>query len=305
MVITLNDLSKLKGHTLVAWNCRSALPKIEEIERIKIESGAEFIGICESWLHDQIDDAQIQLDSYNMIRYDRTADSGKKSGGGLLLYYKSKLDCLPLSDLNYCSPHIEIIWIKLKLVNTRNIYYGLVYRPPTGSVELFINKLEEYVTYFRSLGLCEINIAGDVNLDLYQSNPKINTYKRWLRRIGLDSTINEATHIKNLDLGFSAIDHFISTDPHLYNTTGSIPTNASDHFFIFAVRKKLKIKHPKHKFVGRAYSRLDPEKFKTDMENHDWNQVLTTNNSDIAWNLFKSDFLGILHSHRKLHKDPD
>ncbi len=108
----LSTLLKAKGHTLIVWNCRSLLPKIEEIERIKIETKCEFLGICETWLTDQIDDCQIQLDGYNHLRSDRTSASGKKSGGGLIMYYKNGLDCSALDEQNVCTPHIELTWVR-------------------------------------------------------------------------------------------------------------------------------------------------------------------------------------------------
>ena len=42
--------------------------------------------ICETWCHKSIDNNQINLHDYNIIRNDRTSKSGKKSGGGLIVY---------------------------------------------------------------------------------------------------------------------------------------------------------------------------------------------------------------------------
>ena len=63
-------LSEYKGHTFVAWTCRLVLPKIEEIERIKMYTKTEFIGLTETWLTSTYGSSLVDLDEYNMLRYD-------------------------------------------------------------------------------------------------------------------------------------------------------------------------------------------------------------------------------------------
>ncbi len=235
MISKLIDLFKCKGHTCVVWNSRSLLNKIEEIERIKIQASPEFIGVTESWLTDMIDTCQIEISGYKVFRYDRTAESGKSTGGGLVFYYKDGLDCVQMDHLSKGTPDIEIIWLKLKLVNTRPIYYGLVYRPPSGNLASFMEILDTYILDFRTAGLCEINIAGDINLDLLQRNTNTKRYREFMKRVGLQNMITGVTHIKNIGTGFSLLDHFLTTDKHLFLKCGSLATNASDHYFIYAV----------------------------------------------------------------------
>ena len=109
-----------------------------------------------------------------------------------------------------------------------------------------MEKLEEYILQFRMDGNCEIDLIGDINLDHYTNTPKVRQYNQWLRRLGLSNIIHEATHIKNVGMGFSKIDHFIITDPEIYGKSDSIPTNASDHFFIYGTRKKGKDSSSNH-----------------------------------------------------------
>ena len=170
MTNNLSLLSRCKGHTSITWNCRSLLPKIEEIVRMVKTASPEFIFLTETWLDENIDNTEIAIDSYNLCRFDRTLNSGKRSGGGLAIYYKDKLKCVPLPEFDTCNPHIEITWLKLKLVNTRSIYYGVVYRPPTGNIQNFFECIDAQLNVFNNFGLCEVNISGDMNLNLYQRN---------------------------------------------------------------------------------------------------------------------------------------
>ena len=93
-----------------------------------------------------------------------------------------------------------------------------------------MEKLDEYVTKFRADGLCEIDILRDMNIDLYTRTPRMTMYNRWLRQVGLENIITEATHIKNMGMGFSMIDHYLTTDSNLFQTSECVPTSASDHF---------------------------------------------------------------------------
>ena len=176
MIEYLSDLAKCKGHTTIFWNARSLLSKIEEIEWLAIEAKPEFIGVVESWLNQGIDDALIELDGYNILRSDRTAESGKKMDGGLLWYYDADTSCTPMPELNYCDRNVELCVLRLNLTRTRAIYMILVYRPPSGNIHEFLAKLESVITTLRAKSLCEINCAGDFNLDLLKNDNKIKIY---------------------------------------------------------------------------------------------------------------------------------
>ena len=101
MINKLTDLAKCKGHTTIFWNARSLLSKIEEIERLAIEAKPEFIGVVETWLNQNIDNDQVEIDGYNIMRSDRSENSGKKSGGGLMWYYDFDTSCTPMTEFNY------------------------------------------------------------------------------------------------------------------------------------------------------------------------------------------------------------
>ena len=94
MINNLEELKTCKGHITVIWNARSLLAKIEEVDRIALQAEPSFIGITESWLNTTIDSSLIRIDGYNTHRSDRTENSGKKSGGGLIWYYDSELPTL-------------------------------------------------------------------------------------------------------------------------------------------------------------------------------------------------------------------
>ena len=151
MTDTLSYILQLKGHTILAWNIRSIIPKIEEIDRIALLGNPEIMGICETWLTDAIDASLIEISWYNSIRADSTTESGKKSGGGLILYCKNSLKVHLQNDLTMCNLDVEMLWIEL--TKTRPIYYGLLCRPSTGSLDRFIEYLTNITGTLRGRGL--------------------------------------------------------------------------------------------------------------------------------------------------------
>ena len=160
-----------------------------------------------------------------------------------------------------------MLWVRLELVNN------------------FLEEISTVTTTLRSRGSFEINMLGDINIDLMTRNAKSRPYLETLKRLGLNNLIKKNIHIKQLNLGFSLLDHFITSNVDLYSTTGMIITNASDHFYIYTTRKKHKEEHPKSKFQGRAYSNVDKDKFNQDIVGHNLESVYNANSSNEAWML--------------------
>ena len=127
MINNITELATAKGYSLVLWNSRSLLNKIEELDRLAMLGKPDFIAITESWLNPLIDTELVDIDGYNVHRFDRTIESGKTSGGGLLFYYLDDTRCIPLNNLSYCDRHIEMLFVQLSLPRSKKIYYGLVY----------------------------------------------------------------------------------------------------------------------------------------------------------------------------------
>ena len=83
----LRGLAGLQGVTIAHLNIRSINRKLEEVIRILGQSDVEILCISESWLNQSVPDHMISIAGYNLIRQDRNANSGKMTGGGLLVYY--------------------------------------------------------------------------------------------------------------------------------------------------------------------------------------------------------------------------
>ena len=73
------------------------------------------IGINETKCDETVNDSEIVLPDYDLLRCDRS-----RNGGGVALYIKNGLDFKRRDDL--CDQNVECIWIELTLPNKRPIF---------------------------------------------------------------------------------------------------------------------------------------------------------------------------------------
>ena len=120
--------SKLKSKLkCVYFNARSIVNKRAEIELLVHEENPDVIGITETWLRPDIEDSEINLDSYALFRKDRT----NARGGGVLIYIRETLKALIREDLTQ-DKFEESIWIELRSMLDKTII-GVCYRAPTSN----------------------------------------------------------------------------------------------------------------------------------------------------------------------------
>lgn len=161
IIFTLDEVKRNKGFCAFHLNIRSLLPKLEEFKHYFLDGSIEVIGISETWLHSKIETALVQVEGYQMIRQDRNHLTGKR-GGGLCLYVKDSLTVENL-DLNVNNHNLELLGIKIVQPNQKDLIILLVYRPPTGEIDYFCDKLKEIVQSLPNKD--ELIIMGDFNVD--------------------------------------------------------------------------------------------------------------------------------------------
>ncbi len=243
LVVSVEDLALNKGHSILHWNCRSLFPKWHEICNIIVNGECEINFFTESWLDSSTDSNYLYLEGYNTFRMDRNSKSGKARGGGVIAFVKEKLDVFQLDTHTECCKELEILTLKLDLIRTKEIYYLCIYRPPSGDVDAFIEKLDTMITTLSNKNNIEVNIVGDLNFDMsLPRDPKTKKFLDLMRRYGLTNIILSNTHLNVATNRCSSLDVFVTTDTMMYGQHGIVPTDLSDHYMIFAARKKFKIK---------------------------------------------------------------
>ena len=67
--------------SVLYFNVRSLIPKFDNLCLICASVCPTFVCVVESWLSSEIDDSEISIQGYNVVRLDRT-----RHGGGLVIY---------------------------------------------------------------------------------------------------------------------------------------------------------------------------------------------------------------------------
>ncbi len=80
---------------------------------------------------------------------------------------------------------------------TKPVYYGLINRPPDENETEFLTELDNIIIELRSRSACEMNVCGDVNLDVHKPRDQnVRKYIDYIKRMVLVNRINDVTHIK-------------------------------------------------------------------------------------------------------------
>jgi hypothetical protein len=119
-------------------------------------TGVDVVGVVESWASENIPDAELMLEGFDMYRKDR--DTGNR-GGGVLLYVKTNLrstEWQPRSD------YPEHVWCKVKDRTNRDIKIGVIYR--TCNVRIYGGSLhEKLMQLVTELREGSVLVMGDFN----------------------------------------------------------------------------------------------------------------------------------------------
>ena len=158
--------------SVIFGNVRSVANKIEEL-RLDCKYLHEYresciIGITETWLGDYITDSAVEIDGFNLVRCDRTKESGKSRGGGVALYISEKWCKNITIKKQLCSRDIELMCLSLRPYylprEISNIFVCILYIPPSANYETAKQTVRDYITSLTNEKPDALNIImGDIN----------------------------------------------------------------------------------------------------------------------------------------------
>ncbi len=129
----LNARSLLSGVDLNK-HIESQYSLLDEIyETLVYINEFDIIAIGETWLSDNISDADLTLNGYHIPFYKHRG----ARGGGVMLYVKEHIGAIHRTDLERAST--EILWVEVRL-QIKKIMFGVAYRAP-GMTSLQITAL--------------------------------------------------------------------------------------------------------------------------------------------------------------------
>ena len=278
--------SKMKGLHFIHLNVRSLLPKLSELKVIANSTRAAVIGITESWLDSSVQDSEVEIPGYVIVRNDRRRD-----GGGVCLYIRNDLAFNPRSDVN--KSDTESLWIEILLPKTRPILIGVCYRPPKDYK--FFEKLENDLMNCDRLSDLECYILGDFNVNvMHNKNSGLTKCVSDVCDIfDLCQLISDPTRIT--DSSKSIIDLIFTSSYEKVSQSGVVDIGLSDHMMIFCTRKISKGQIGKHQTIQiRSMKNYTAEILNDELCNVDWSGVLNCDNVHDAWCNFKLEFTKVL-----------
>lgn len=228
--------SKFSVLSLNAQSLQSKFPSLEALVTILREQNIRFDTICiqETWLEEQSDLSQIQLDDY--ICYSQGRHSSKH--GGLITYVDSRLTVSKPYDVPRSN-----IWEGLFLeiadeeANIRTVV-GNIYKPPRNNnnaenIQTFINEITPLLEETNRRNANTL-IVGDYNINLLKIN-EVAHFAEFFDKMSEFSFYPKITLPTRIGRSSTLIDNvFCKLSSSTLNTTaGILYSGMSDHFPYF------------------------------------------------------------------------
>ena len=225
-----------RGMHFTHLNINSVLPKIDELRLIASETNCAVISISETKLDETVQDEEISVQGYNLIRKDRC-----RNGGGVACYIRNDIHFNIREEL---TDEMESIFFDILLPKSKPILIGVIYRPPNQLN--FLNNFSHKLNSIFNIKIQEMYILGDINID--KKSPLAKLYNEICCLHGLKQLITSPTRITNNTS--TTLDHILTNSKEKVSDSGVIDVSLSDHQMIFFTRKSTKQKFYKHKNIN-------------------------------------------------------
>lgn len=257
----------MSGGKCVYINSRGIVNNYEEIKIMSEKLKPLIIVASETHLTDQVENSEVNIKSYNLIR----CDSNSVKTGGTAMYIKR--------NVNYGVYHSENFknngWLLAVKIIKRGFKCNIIaiYHSPSKSDAEFIAFFKDWCE--KNLNESEINIiVGDFNLDLMSRSFYSEKIKTVIDALGLKQLVKSPTRI--VERSKTLIDFVISNQ---YNLRVNVLSDekVSDHSTItFDIDKSI-VKSLKHKKVNKIVG-YSAEKFRENLAKVNW---LVSTNMDV------------------------
>ena len=279
-----NNLGQL---SVLYYNARSILPKIEELRAVCLTCKPDIICITETWLDDSILNNELFIDNYNIIRHDRD-----RHGGGVMFFV---INYISYNLVSSGPLDLELIVISVKLCSSK-VCIALFYRPPNASGSIFDNVLTSLCTYVDVSLFSNFILLGDFNVNyLNNLHPMFCKLHCLISSLCLTQVVTEPTHYTQHSC--SLIDLVYLSSPANLISCSTIPALAnSDHLslsFTVAAGCHQELPKSKPRMVWR-YSHADFDGAQRLIDSTNWNEVLCSEDINICWDNWLHKFMQIM-----------
>ena len=180
-----------KGLVMASLNVNSLLAHIDELKIFTSANALDVLIINETRLDSTIDNQEVNITGYEIIRNDRKINGRK--GGGVCIYVRCNINYILRDDLEI--EKLESLVIQVNKPRSKPILISTWYRPPDTPTAIFDN-FEELIAKMDSTGH-EIFLLGDFNVDFmpHVNANNTNKLKDIFSTFGLEQLITEPTRV--------------------------------------------------------------------------------------------------------------
>ena len=292
--ISVNHTSLPKTHrpksfSILYFNSRSLLPKLNELHLIAQAYSPSIICISETWLCPDITNCELSVQGYQLVRLDRN-----RSGGGVLMYISVDFNFYMLPG----SEELEILSVVVEKELCKACI-SLFYRPPSSSSFIF----DTLCVYLESLSVPQYSnfiSLGDFNVNFcnHSNRPLFSKLESLSHTFAFQQIVSEPTHVHHNGCT-SLIDLVFVYNPILINSCEVIPPLCnSDHngIFIECSWRSSSRHNCENYSKGRIvwnYSQADWERASLLIESFDWSSLLSEDINE-AWCSWCKQFMVIM-----------
>ena len=164
------------------------MPKFDELVILCETYKPGIVCIVESWLSDSIEDSELIIPNYQVLRLDCN-----RHGGGILVFIHNSLT---YSVISKGPNNLELMLISVGHANSTNkVCVGIFYRSPNS----FYSYMDDFYTLLEDLDvslLSNLIFVGDFNINFYNIHqPLYHTLDDIMSTFSLTQIVRDPTHV--------------------------------------------------------------------------------------------------------------
>ena len=234
--------------------------------------------VNKSRLDDSIQDAEVKIDNYKLIRKDRN-----RYGGGVATYVHNDIKCNQVSHPSF--DKLEAVLLLIDMKKSTPLLFVNWYRSPNCNTDV-ISMYEDMLTFIEGYSAPRpVIIMGDINLNILQEPLSADCKKYYqINNIHGLHQINTCEYTRVSQESRSLIDHIVCSHPDNVNSWGVHDVGFSDHSLSYISWKTNNINDTNNvKFITFRKSKgVDIEAFKMDMGSQNWSSIESLSSIDEA-----------------------
>ena len=259
------------------------MPKFDELLILCDTYTPGIVCIVESWLSEGIEDAELCIPHYHILRHDRN-----RHGGGIILFVHDSMTCNVISK----GPNdLELVLISVgPKTSTIKFCIGVFYRPPSSPYSC----MDDFYSFWEDVDISTLSnliFVGDFNINFYcNHHPLYHKLENIMSTFSLTQIVKDPTHVSQTGAD-SLLDLVLTSSENQFESCEVIlPLANSDHRGIL-LKLKWKVTREHHRSKQRTvwrYNQANYEMACNLLSSVNWDTIVDESDVNNAQKLEKS-----------------